>query len=141
MKSKLSFLITFAFLLISGGLHAQSFKVVVDSGNPITSLTRSEASDLFLKKKTKWVNGTTVFPVDLISGSKVREDFSQQIHGKGVATIRAFWKQAVSSGKVSAPPEKANDAEVIDFIKKNPGAIGYVSSTTNSAGLKVVKIN
>jgi ABC-type phosphate transport system substrate-binding protein len=126
---------------ILGIAHAQSIKIIVNSSNETSSLTPKEASDLFLKKKSKWANGAAVMPVDLNSGSNVREEFSQKIHGKSVAAIRNFWQQAAFSGTASAPPEKANDAEVIDFVKKNAGAIGYVSSLAAIDGVKVININ
>jgi hypothetical protein len=42
--------------------------------------------------------------------------------------VTATRSSASSSGKVCAPPEKENDAEVMDLIKKIRGSIGYVSS-------------
>jgi ABC-type phosphate transport system substrate-binding protein len=140
MKSKIILITALAFLLLSEGIFAQTFKIIVNSSNSVTSLTKKEASDFFLKKKTKWSDGASVMPVDLTSGSKVRDDFSQQIHGKGTSAIRSFWQQAAFSGTASAPPEKSNDTEIIDFVKKNPGAIGYVSSNSNTDGVKTISI-
>jgi len=141
MKLKISVLITFALLLITDGVFAQSFKVVVNSSNSVTALTKKEASDLFLKKKSKWTDGNAVSPVDLSSSSKVREEFSQQVLGKSISAVRNFWQQAAFSGTASAPTEKSSDEEVIEFIKKNPGGIGYVSSSANTSGVKTVSIN
>ena len=124
-----------------GSTYAQSFKVVVNAANGTTAITSKEASDLFLKKKTKWTDGTSVAPVDLSSSSKVREAFSQQVHGKGTAAIRNFWQQAAFSGSATTPPEKATDEDVIEYVKKNPGAIGYVSAAANTAGVKTISIN
>lgn len=119
---------------------AQSFKVVVNNDNAITSLTNKEVSDLFLKKKSKWTTGAIAMPVDLSSGSAVREKFSQQVHGKNTAAIRNFWQQAAFSGTATAPAEKASDTEVIEFVKKNPGAIGYVSPSASTQGVKTITI-
>jgi len=130
-------ILMFAFL---GTSKAQSFKIIVNNSNSISSLSKKEISDLFLKKKTKWTDGTNVNPVDLNASAKTREDFSQQIHGKGTSAIRSFWQQAAFSGTASAPPEKASDAEIIDFLKKNPGAIGYVSASANTEGVKVIEV-
>lgn len=124
-----------------GSIYAQSFKVVVNTSNSTTSLSKKEASDYFLKKKTKWADETTVAPVDLSASSKVREAFSQQVHGKNTAAIRNFWQQAAFSGSATTPPEKASDEDVIEYVKKNPGAVGYVSATANTAGVKTITIN
>jgi len=119
---------------------AQSFKVIVNNSNTVSSLTSKEVSDLFLKKKTKWPSGTVVVPVDLSSGSSVRENFSQKIHGKSTTAIRSFWQQAAFAGTASAPVEKSVDDDVIAFVKKTPGAIGYVSSTAALNGVKTINV-
>jgi ABC-type phosphate transport system substrate-binding protein len=140
MKST-TIIITFALLLISEGIFAQSFKIIVNPGNSITSLTKKEVSDLFLKKKTTWANGSDAKPVDLTSDSKVREDFTQQVHGKSISAIRNYWQQMTFLGTTTPPPEKSSDTDVIEFVKKNAGAIGYVSSGATTEGVKKININ
>ena len=122
-------------------VNAQSsYVVIVNKSNTVTTLTKKEVSDLFLKK-TKWKDGSTATPVDLVSNSKIREQFTLEIHGKSISAIRSFWQQAAFSGTASAPPEKANDQEVIEFVKKNPGAIGYVSTKAPVSDVKVLTLN
>ena len=87
------------------------------------------------------MNGMSVLPIDLFSSSSVREAFSQSIHGKSTAAVRNYWQQAAFSGTASAAPEKATDGEVVDFVKKNPGAIGYVSVFASTEGVKVINVN
>ena len=140
MKKKISIILIF-MLVTSCFCYGQTFKIIVNQQNASSSISKKEVSDLFLKKKTKWNSGTTVTPVDLNANSKIREDFSQQIHGKGISAIRNFWQQAAFSGTASAPPEKANDAEVIDFVKKNAGAVGYVSNSAPTNEVKVITVN
>lgn len=124
-----------------GNIYSQTFKIIVNTNNNTSSITAKEASDMFLKKKTKWANGTVVMPVDLSSNSSVREAFSKQIHNKNTASIRSFWQQAAFSGSGTAPTEKETDSAVIEFVMKNPGAIGYVSSSANITGVKTITIN
>jgi len=40
----------------------------------------------------------------------------------------AAWTKKAFRDGLNAPPLKATDAEVLLFVKSNPGAIGYVSS-------------
>ena len=129
-------------VLVSLGLavQAQSFKVVVNTNNPVSSLTKKELSDIFLKKHLKWQSGEVVIPVDLSSKSSVREDFSNQVHGKSVSAVKSYWQQFVFAGKGTPPVEKNNDDEVIDFVKRTPGAVGYVSAGANVSGLKVINL-
>ncbi len=121
--------------------YSQSYKIIVNTNNSVNSLTKKEASNFFLKTKTKWENGTIVMPVDLTAGSKTRDAFSQDILAKSTSAVRNYWQQAAFSGTATAPPEKSSDAEVIEYIKKNPGGIGYVSSGASTEGVKVLTIN
>jgi ABC-type phosphate transport system substrate-binding protein len=140
MKKSIT-LITLLFLISFVNCYSQTYKVIVNSSNEISSLSKKEASDLFLKKKVKWANGNKVTPVDLSSNSKVRETFSQQVHGRSTAAIRNFWQQAAFSGTGTAPSEKISDEDVIEFVKNNPGAVGYVSLSANTTGVKIITIN
>ena len=82
-------LIGFALGIGLGLLWAgeSSFKVVVNSENPVDSMARDEVSKLFLKKVGSWAHGMTVLPVDQLGTAEVREKFSKEIHGKSVATM------------------------------------------------------
>lgn len=140
MKNLLSIL---AILLVAAATEAtaQSFKVIVNEANATETISEKELSEIFLKTKVKWDDGSSIEPVDLNARSEVREAFSEQIHGRGVGAIRNHWQQAAFSGKGSAPIEKKSDGEVIDYVKANEGAIGYISSDADASGVKVLNIN
>lgn len=116
------------------------FKVIVNSTNPVNSLTKVALSDLFLKKVSKWDNGMKVMPVDLTDKSPVRDDFSRKIHGKSPLAVKSYWQQQLFSGRNLPPPEKAQDSEVIAYVKANPGAIGYISAGTKADDVKQVTV-
>ncbi len=120
--------------------NGQEFKVIVNSSNTVSSLTKKQVSDFFLKKKTKWSNKTKVQPVDLSSRSEIRKKFSKTIHRKSTGQVRAFWQQSVFSGKASPPAEMRNDIAVINYVKKHKGAIGYVSKNAKTNGVKTITI-
>jgi ABC-type phosphate transport system substrate-binding protein len=129
------------FLGLGNAVNAQDYKVIVNSGNSISTLSKDEVSDFFLQKKTKWSSGNKVVAVDQKSKSSVRVSFSKGVHGKPVSAIKSYWQQALFSGKGVPPNEMSTDAEVIAFVKSNPGAIGYVSSGSNTSGVKVLSVN
>lgn len=140
MKKLLFLFLCAGFLLPAGRLHAQTFKVIVNSANPVSSLTKAEASKFFLKKRGKWSHGAEVQPVELPGSSSVRGSFTKEIHSKKPAAISAYWQKQIFSGRATPPPEKGSDAEVVAYVQANPGAIGYVSSGASVGGVKVVKI-
>jgi ABC-type phosphate transport system substrate-binding protein len=140
-RSRLLLLIIFGFFAFSGMLSAEgAFKIIVHSSNQTPSMTKEQASKLFLKKVTKWENGQPVLPIDLNATSPVRERFSKEIHGKTVTAIKSYWQQKIFTGRDVPPPEKQSDPEVLAYVEANANAIGYVADGSPVGNTKILKI-
>lgn len=107
--------------------RGDGFVVVVNEQNRVVSAPRSLVSRFFLKKATRWENGAIALPVDLPPDSPVRDAFSRRVLSKSVSSIKAYWQQQIFSGRDVPPPEKQNEAEVLEFVRSNVTAIAYVS--------------
>jgi len=142
MKNIKKYLLVICLLLFVGTGYTQnsSIKIVVNEKNDKTSISSNQVSRLFLKKATKWGNGVKVSPVDLAAGSNIRELFTKSIHGKSISAINAYWQKKIFTGKGVPPVELQNDKEIIEFVRSNPGAVGYVSAGANTSGVRVIKI-
>jgi ABC-type phosphate transport system substrate-binding protein len=117
------------------------FDLIVNAGNPVSTLSKTEAGKLFLKKKTQWGSGQPVAPVDQVESAPVRQAFSVRVLGREVYTIKSYWQQLIFAGRDVPPVEKSSDADVIAFVAANPGGIGYVApSAPLNSTVKVVKI-
>lgn len=130
-------------LLMIGAASAQetvSFKIIVNPTNNISSMTKEQVSELFLKKVTQWENGRKALPVDQVTSSPIREKFSKEIHEKSVTAINSYWRQKIFSGRDVPPPEKSSDADVLAYIAENADAVGYVSANAPIDKVKVLKI-
>src|SRR5207302_10201997 len=81
-----------ATLLLAGATPANAapFYVVVNEANSISSLSYGELSDLFLKKSSRWADGSLVEPVDQHESSPVREIFTRNVHRMSEAAVRGF---------------------------------------------------
>ena len=54
-----------AWVVWSGAAGAaDDYRVIVNSANPVTSLRQREVSALFLRRSTRWDDGTPALPVD-----------------------------------------------------------------------------
>ena len=132
-------LILYLILLLSFNVKAQ-YKVIVNTANPVSELTKKEVSDYFLKKKKKWANKSNVIPIDLNSKSAVRSAFSKDVHHKNTSQVRAYWQQMIFAGRGTPPREVQSEEDVISYVKKYKGAIGYVSDSADTSGVKVLTI-
>ncbi|MEX2281954.1 MAG: hypothetical protein WEE89_05685 [Gemmatimonadota bacterium] len=105
-----------------------TYQVVVSASNPITTLSRTEVSRIFLKRQPTWEHGGSIVAVDLERTSTTRATFTKEVHGRSVTAIGTFWQQQIFAGKQLPPTEKSNDEDVLSHIRSNPNAIGYVSA-------------
>lgn len=129
-----------AGLLLAGAdvSHAGEFKVIVHPSHPSTSVSRGELAALFLRKSGRWSSGTPAKPVDRTEEAQVRETFSKEVLGRSASAVKTYWVQRVFSGRELPPPEKRTEAEVIDYVRRHPGAVGYVESPTDD--VKIVRV-
>lgn len=120
---------------------ANDYVVIVNANNPASEVSKSDLSGYLLKKKSKWGHGVSVDPADLDSASDVRATFSEDIHGRTVASIKNYWQRQIFSGRGVPPKEVKTESEMIAHVAGDPGAIGYVSSSTQlAAGVKKVRV-
>jgi ABC-type phosphate transport system substrate-binding protein len=117
------------------------FRIVVHQNNPIASITRAELSAIFMKRRRSWRDGREIVPVDQPAGSRVRERFSRAVHGKNVAYVTRYWQRLIFSGRGIPPRQLQNDAAVLELVKNNRDAIGYVARETPPGdGVKVIPV-
>ena len=138
MKRALVFALS--LLLWTAAAEAGQFKTIVNRSVSTDALTKQQVSDLFLKKTTRWPDGSAAAPVDQPDTSSVRDSFSNDILGKPVSAIKSYWNKQIFSGRDLPPLEKKSDAEVVEYVRSTPGAIGYVAEGTATDGVRVVNV-
>jgi hypothetical protein len=107
---------------------APDLRIIVHPSNPARNVESSLVADLFLKKVTRWGHGEAARPLDQRPDSAVRRAFSSKILKKTVTAVRSYWQQRIFSGRDVPPPELDSDEAVVDYVSRNPGAVGYVSA-------------
>jgi len=127
-------------LLLPAAAAASDYVVVVHPSNPVATLSRTETSRLFLRSSTQWASGEHVKPVDLGKSSPIRAAFTKEVLRRSMGAIDQYWTQSVFSGRAVPPPEKRSDAEVLAYVRENPGAIGYVAAGVSTDGVKRVRV-
>jgi ABC-type phosphate transport system substrate-binding protein len=130
------------FLLLSvQQARAAGVKLVVHASNSLDSISKDKVADLFLKRVTRWENGRAVTPVDQSEKSPVRGAFTKDLLDKEVVWVKSYWQKMIFSGRGTPPVELKSDGEVLDLIKSNADAIGYVADTaTIPSGVKVLTV-
>ena len=116
------------------------FLVIVHPSNSVSALTRAELSAIYLKRMRSWAGGAAIVAVDQTATSVVRARFTSAVHGKSVAFVTRYWHRLLFSGRAVPPPVLPSDAAVIELVRSEPGAIGYIAATAAPEGVKVIVV-
>jgi hypothetical protein len=103
--------------------------------NSALTLSADDVRDVFLGDKQ--MSGTTkLVPIDNASAQAA---FLSQVVKLDPVKYAAAWTKKSFRDGVNPPAVKATDAEVVDFVKHVPGAVGYVTGAP-PGGVNVVKL-
>jgi ABC-type phosphate transport system substrate-binding protein len=131
---------------VSPGAFAQApaarptYRVIVHPSNATVSVDPRFVAQAFLKKIRRWPDGETIQPVDLDQNSPVRSHWSNDVLSRSVEAVRIYWQQMIFSGRELPPPEMRSDEDVVSYVLRRPGSIGYVSIGANLHGAKVLEV-
>ena len=124
-------------LLISSSLRAE---VVVIGHKDIKELNANIVMRIFTGRVIE-VEGVAVIPVNIRPSAPVRDKFLSKYLGQNEDKYSAYWTVRRFIGKGTPPREVDTDAEVIEFVRNNSGAVGYVDdeSTVIPSDVYVLK--
>ena len=134
------FLLAAACSLLFSPLYASAAEVKVIANNSITasSVSSGDLQAVFLLDKDS-LAGSHVEPV-LEKSGPAHEAFLKSYLGKNDAALQAFYRSLVFTGKGSMPKVLASDADIVAYVAKTKGAIGYVSAGTATEGVKTLEV-
>ena len=127
------------FTLASGSALAGPVKIVANPHLKADTITTEELQSLFLEQTRSLRDGSHVEPVQERTGV-TRDLFLSEYLDRDAAEIRDYYLRLAFTGKGSVPREFNSDAEVIAYVAKTKGAIGYVSTNTSSEGVKTLVV-
>lgn len=130
MRNCIEFLCLVVAALVSMNGYAGGLYVI---SNTSVNLTAAEVRDVFLGEK-QFSGSVKLTPVD---NSAAQTAFLQQVLQMDADKYASIWAKRSFRDGMNPPEIKSSDAEVIGFVKGNPGAVGYVTVPTD--GVKVMK--
>jgi hypothetical protein len=126
------------FLLTTVCAWGSDVKVIANSSVSASTVSSGDVKDVFLLDKDS-LGGSHVEPV-LIKGGPSHEAFLKEYVGRSDSALQAFYRSVVFTGKGSMPKTLSSDAEVVAYVAKTKGAVGYVSSAAGTEGVKVLQV-
>jgi hypothetical protein len=126
MRSCLQHLLFAASVVCAPHAHAD-FYLVVQAGNPQRALTQKQAVDLFMGHTRSFSNGEFALVFDLPRDSPQRAAFYQALTGMSQAQVNSYWSRLMFSGQSMPPQPLPDESAMVDIVKRNPSAIGWLS--------------
>ena len=135
---------TLFFLVLAGmgaavTASAADIKVIANPSVGASSVSTDELKSVFLATKTSLSYGSHVEPV-LEKDGPAHETFLKEFIGKTDSAFETYYRSLVFTGKASMPKTTASDADMVAYVAKTKGAIGYVSAGASTAGVKTLEV-
>ncbi|MBZ5680415.1 MAG: energy transducer TonB [Acidobacteriia bacterium] len=130
-----------AAVVMFGSVHASAggVKIVANPSVRADSITAAELRSVFLAEKRSLRDGSHVEPV-LAKSGMAHEAFLKRYIGKSDDVLQTHYRTLVFTGTGLMPKVLASDAEIIHYVGKTKGAIGYVDSDLPVEGVKILTI-
>jgi TonB family protein len=134
-------------LLVAAGLAifvsvdslADNVKVIANSSVKADTISEAELKRVFLEERISLPDGTHVEPVLMKEGA-VEKAFLQKYLGVTEDDLQIYYRTLLFTGRGSIPKVLESDAEVVAYVARTRGAIGYVSASASAVGVKTLAI-
>ena len=118
---------------------AGEVKVIANTSVREDTISAGELKRVFLKESISLADGSHVEPVIEKDGA-VHEAFLQQYLGMSNDDLQTYYRTLLFTGKGAMPKAFASDAEVVAYVARTRGAVGYVSDAANVKGVKTITV-
>ena len=130
-------LILLLITLLASPLQA-GVVVIVNAENTVLDYNQRQLVDLYMGRDLYFPNGQMAIRLDQSPDSKVRKNFYANLVGKSVAQVNAYWARLLFTGRASPPQVIRNSKEVLEAIRSNANAVGYIDEKDLEEGVRII---
>lgn len=112
--------------------------VVAHPDSGIKEMTRDELINIYLGRYRRLASGLAAEPIDAPIDSPVRTLFYQQLVGKSLSEINAYWARLVFSGKTRPPQSSSSTDEAVKLVSQRLAALTYLPREQVDGRVRVV---
>lgn len=132
-----------AFILVTSAVNAQTATLtIIGNKNGVPSaITSSELKSIFKGEKQRWSNGTKISIALLKTSTSGGKSICKKVYNLSSDEVNKYWLALVFQGKAEAPLFFNSASDLEAYVAQNPGTIGIIDRSTESADLKIVSLN
>lgn len=112
-----------SILLFSISLFSEE---MIITNSSVNTLKKEDVKNIYLGYKRMW-NNNQIIELTSISDGPIAESFMKKYLNKRNSQCLIYWKQLMFTGRGMMPKRFKTEAELIQYIAKTKGTIGYVS--------------
>jgi ABC-type phosphate transport system substrate-binding protein len=131
-------------LVVSASLFpVRALAQVIVIANPdvkADSVSKAELREVYTGESTSIKEAGHVVPV-LLKEGPAHVKFVTDYVGESPTGLILCWRGLVLSGHATMPKTVDSEAEMVAYVAKTPGAIGYIGSGTPHEGVKVLSVH
>jgi len=116
-----------------------SVQIIANSSIQADSITAREIKSVFLEERNSLRDGTRVEPV-LARNGPVHAEFLGTYLGFSESDLQNHYRVLVFTGRGSMPKAFGSDAEIVAYVSRTRGAIGYISAEAKPDGVKTLAV-
>jgi TonB family protein len=130
---------TASIVFASSHLLADDLRVIANFSVRVDTISASDLKHIFLEEKISLADGDHVEPV-LEKNGPTHATFLQEYLGMSEDDLENYYRTLLFTGRGSQPKVLGSDEEVVAYVARTRGAIGYVSGATKVEGVKTLAI-
>lgn len=123
---------------LASPVWASDLVLVANHSVSVNTMSRSDVKKVFLSKK-KNISGVSVKPIIIID-NKITDHFLRVYVRKTPSQFTTYYKVLIFSGSGMEPKAVSSEAEMISYVARTAGALGYVSSDAVTDMVKIINV-
>ena len=113
--------------------------IIAHTDVPEIMLRQKDVQEIFLGKRAQWKDNTTIQPAT-VKNPNLHKAFLKQYLKKSHAKWNAYWKRVVFTGNGTPPEQFETQAELLEYVAKTAGAIGYIDSEASVENVNIIEV-
>ena len=115
-------------------------QVVAHVSVALNELSASQVRRIFSMRQTSWPDQQAIVVYVLHNEHETHHSFGRHILGMFPYQLERIWNKLLYSGLGDRPLQVKNEQEMLDKIRRQPGAIGYVTYSLLGDGVKSITV-
>ena len=129
----------FGLWLTAASAAGEDVKVIAHAGVGVNEISVDDLRAVFLGTRTSLKHAGVVKPVLGRDQTSLRR-FASVYLGKSIPALETYYRSLLFTGRAPLPVGFASEEEVVAYVARTPGAIGFVRESMPGGPVKTLRV-